>query len=120
ADRRLLPFETILALMRQVADGLGAAHDAGIVHRDVKPDNLFVTRVDGSEFVKVLDFGVAKMASSQASLTRAGTVYGTPHYMSPEQAAGVPADERADIYSFGVILYELACGDVPFDAEAPL
>jgi eukaryotic-like serine/threonine-protein kinase len=120
ASRRLLEYPRILKLLRQVTEGLGAAHSAGIIHRDVKPDNLFIVDHDESEFVKVLDFGVAKMASAQAEITRAGTVFGTPHYMSPEQAEGSPVDVRADIYSLGVIMYQLACGEVPFDAEAPL
>jgi eukaryotic-like serine/threonine-protein kinase len=121
-DEGPLGAERVAGIFIQCAKGLAAAHSAGVIHRDVKPDNIVITRRpgdpdDGADFVKLLDFGVAKMAGT-SKLTRAGIVFGTPHYMSPEQAAGKTIDHRADIYALGVILYECFAGRVPFEADS--
>ena len=106
----------------QILSALAEAHALGIVHRDIKPDNVMViSRRDEPEFVKVLDFGIAKLSEARDSqLTRTGMVCGTPGYMSPEQARGEEIDARSDLYSVGVVLYELVTGKLPFDADTPM
>lgn len=101
-------------ITREVAAALDHAHEKGYIHRDVKPENILF-REDGSAVLS--DFGVAKTVSSALRMTNAGTVVGTPHYMSPEQTRGKPVDGRADIYSLGVVFYEMLIGQVPYQAE---
>ncbi|MFT5432727.1 MAG: serine/threonine protein kinase [Myxococcota bacterium] len=128
ADRlkKLGPLESgrLANIGAQLADALAATHGKGIVHRDLKPDNIFLIRRKAEhDFIKILDFGIAAMGDLEAQyprLTRHGQMLGTPAYMSPEQADGLPPDQRSDIYSLGIILYELATGRVPFRNAASM
>jgi len=115
-----------LRFAQQICRALAAAHAKGVVHRDMKPENVFLQRTpDGEEIVKIVDFGIALLrtneeaaaSSKQRRLTRTGMIFGTPEYMSPEQAGGKHADQRADIYAVGIILYEMFTGAVPFTGE---
>ncbi|WP_434424091.1 serine/threonine-protein kinase [Nannocystis pusilla] len=108
-----LPWRKACDIGAQIADALVAAHGAGIIHRDLKPDNILLEAREDATVVKVLDFGLARVADSgpdTTPLTRLGTVMGTPGYMSPEQAAGEPTDHRTDMYALGVILWESLAG----------
>ena len=116
-DGPLTPRDTI-DILRQVAGALSTAHRKQIVHRDLKSDNLMLETEDGRRVVKLVDFGIAKTFDDSTQLTAAGYMLGTPNYMSPEQAAGKPVDHRTDLYSLGVILYEMLTGKVPFGDTA--
>ena len=117
-DNPKMPLERILNFARQIAEALAAAHAEGVVHRDLKPQNLLV---DKNDQIYVCDFGLAKSFEEGAiGMTRTGAFLGTPRYMSPEQVEGKPADGRADLYAFGLILYEMVVGDVPFTGESTL
>ena len=116
-----------VAIMMQVSAAVAAAHEAGIIHRDLKPANIFIVqRPDVPALVKVLDFGIAKVAAEtlddddRMTLTQVGAMLGTPRYMSPEQCHGSPLTFAADVYSLGVILYEMLSGTVPFSGSTPL
>jgi len=120
----VLPPRRIIGILRQVCKSLAEAHKGGIIHRDLKPENIFLTEMEGEDdFAKVLDFGVAKLRSyddDSGTLTQAGSLFGTPKYMSPEHASSGALDARADLYSVGVIFYELLLGAPPFVSDNPL
>jgi eukaryotic-like serine/threonine-protein kinase len=117
ALRGPLPAGLALGYAEQAAAGLAAAHAAGVVHRDIKPGNLVL---DGDGTVKVVDFGIASMAWASMSLTASGVTLGTPAYLSPEQAAGRPAEPRSDLYALGCVLYALLTGSPPFTGDHPV
>ncbi len=111
-----------LYMMRQICKSLAEAHSKGIIHRDLKPDNIFVCEIYGEkDFIKVIDFGIAKfLEAGGQELTQAGKMFGTPRYLSPEQAQGLPLTAGSDLYALGVILFEMVSGRPPFVAEDPI
>lgn len=122
---RPLPLERVFSLALQILRGLDHAHRVGIVHRDIKPENVFLTEDQhGQEIAKIVDFGIAKLVDGAGDpsdhRTKAGLVFGTPAYMSPEQAAGLTADARADLYAVGIMMYEMLKGQPPFVHEDPV
>jgi serine/threonine-protein kinase len=110
---RQLTFDRALDLAAQIADGLAFAHERGVVHRDIKPANIMVLPGDR---VKITDFGIARMRSAETR-TQTGVIQGSPRYLSPEQILGRPCEARSDIFSLGVMLYEMITGRAPFDAD---
>ncbi|HEY9282844.1 MAG TPA: protein kinase, partial [Pyrinomonadaceae bacterium] len=127
ADEGPLPAGRAISLMEQAAAAVAAAHEAGVIHRDLKPGNVFVAQGEAARpAVKVLDFGIAKLAAESAedadakNLTQTGVMIGTPRYMSPEQCDGEKLTPASDVYSLGVILYEMLTGTPPFNGPTPL
>jgi eukaryotic-like serine/threonine-protein kinase len=114
--RGALPARTAAAVALQMAEALRAAHERDVIHRDIKPHNILIT---GLGDVKVTDFGIARAAAS-STMTRTGHILGTAHYISPEQAMGEPVGPASDLYSLGVVLYEMLTGELPYDADTPL
>ena len=113
---QLIPTPVALRVAKQICAGLAAAHEVGVIHRDIKPQNIIIEPTGG---LKIMDFGIARL-TQERGMTATGTVIGTPDYMSPEQARGLNLDFRSDIYSTGVVLYELFTGTLPFEGDTPL
>src|SRR5207302_2555852 len=116
-NQKPLPNDEAFAIATGVAAGLAHAHARGVVHRDLKPANVLF---DDEGRPKLADFGIARLAAGEGTLTEAGTVLGTAAYLSPEQAMGEPATATSDVYSFGVILYRLLTGRLPFESSNPM
>ena len=115
--KKPMPLQRIRIIMTQLGDALDYAHSQGLIHRDIKPSNVLI---DKRGNCLLTDFGIAKMVEGTKHFTQTGGIVGTPHYMSPEQGGGDPLTRQSDIYSLGVVLYEMVTGQVPFDAETPM
>ena len=115
AANRQMPTRAAVGITRQICRGLQAAHEQGIIHRDIKPQNVLV---DAKGEAKLMDFGIARMAETMEGVTQAGLIVGTPHYMSPEQVQGKQLDARSDVYSLGVMIYEMLVGRRPFESSS--
>jgi serine/threonine-protein kinase len=115
APSRQMPSRATVGIARQICRGLHVAHEQGIIHRDIKPQNVLI---DAKGEVKLMDFGIARMAEAPEAMTQAGLIIGTPHYMSPEQVQGSQLDARSDVYSMGVLMYELLVGKRPFESSS--
>jgi serine/threonine-protein kinase len=116
-----MPPGRALPLLHQLAEGLAAIHDKGIIHRDLKPENVFISPGARGEQARLLDFGIARLVEPEAgsAVSQVGVVLGTPEYLSPEQAVGAKVDTRSDLYSFGVLMYRMLAGRLPFDGPSP-
>ncbi len=113
--------QRVVKIIIQCCASLAEAHSIGIIHRDIKPDNVFLLNMAGSpDFVKLLDFSVAKLLEGDRMKTQAGVVFGTPQYMSPEQGRGLPLDARSDLYALGILAFEMLTGNVPFHDDNPM
>jgi HAMP domain-containing protein/predicted Ser/Thr protein kinase len=115
AENRQMATRAAVGITRQICRGLQAAHEQGIIHRDIKPQNVLV---DAKGEAKLMDFGIARMAEAPEAMTQAGLIIGTPHYMSPEQVQGKQLDSRSDVYSLGVMIYEMLVGRRPFESSS--
>lgn len=120
-ERERIPFPELRPMLAQVLRALSAAHDRGVIHRDMKPDNIMLAETSQGQMVKVLDFGIAKVTDEEDGkhdkITRTGMIIGTAAYMSPEQAQSMPLDSRADLYAVGVIAFHALTGRLPFDED---
>ncbi len=116
-----MPPGRALPLLQQLAEGLAAIHDKSIIHRDLKPENVFISPGARGEQARLLDFGIARLVEPEAgsAVSQVGVVLGTPEYLSPEQAVGAKVDTRSDLYSFGVLMYRVLAGRLPFDGPSP-
>jgi serine/threonine protein kinase len=123
-ERTTIPIEQAVRWMRQVCSAVAVAHAAGVIHRDLKPHNIFLETTQDGPFVKVLDFGLAKLQRATddgvGSLTKSGTLVGSPPYMSPEQCEDLPLDAQSDIYSLGCVFYEMVAGRPPLVGSSPI
>ncbi len=123
-NRKVIPIEQAVRWMRQICQAVAVAHSAGVIHRDLKPHNIFLEATQDGPFVKVLDFGLAKLQRTSdagvGSLTKSGTLVGSPPYMSPEQCEDLPLDAQSDIYSLGCVFYEMIAGRPPFVGSSPI
>jgi len=112
-----IPKEDVVGYLRQIASALSAVHGQGVLHRDLKPGNIMLRK---DESIALIDFGLAKRARLESEITDKGEIFGTPYYMSPEQGHGIGVDERSDIYSLGVIFYEMLTGKKPYKADSAM
>src|SRR5262249_14972552 len=124
-ERGALPLDDVVEIAKQVCAGLDAAHQRGVIHRDIKPENLMVAEKSSGKLVKILDFGIARLNGPEASTdrTRTGMMRGRAAYRSPEQAAGAThkqIDARADVYSLGMVIYEMLTGRAAFESDTVL